>query len=63
MWPGENDKDSKIEYIKHWKYLEKQPPEVFYEKCVLKNLAKFTGKHQSESLFLIKLQAEVRSFI
>ena len=51
MWPGENDKDSKIEYIKHWKYLQKQPPEVFYEKSVLKNLAKFTGKHLCQSLF------------
>ena len=37
--------------------LQKQPPEVFYEKGVLKNFAKFTWKHLSQSLFLIKLQA------
>ena len=29
--------------------------EVFSEKCVLKNVAKFTGKHMCQSLFLIKL--------
>ena len=27
--------------------IQKQPPEVFCKKCVLKNFAKFTGKHQS----------------
>ena len=32
-------------------------PVVFYKKGVLRNLAKFTGKHQCQSLFLIKLQA------
>ena len=30
---------------------QKQPPEVFYEKGVLKNLAKFTEKHLRQSLF------------
>ena len=30
-------------------------PEVFCKKCVLKYLAKFTGKHLCQSLFLIKL--------
>ena len=33
--------------------LEKQPPEVFYKKAILKNLAIFTGKHLCWSLFLI----------
>ena len=33
-------------------------PEVFCKKGVLKNFAKFTGKHLSQSLFLIKLQPE-----
>ena len=32
-------------------------PEVFCEKGVLRNFAKFTGKHLCQSLFLIKLQA------
>ena len=32
-------------------------PEVFCKKVVLKNVAKFTGKHLSQSLFLTKLQA------
>ena len=31
-------------------------PEVFCEKGVLRNFAKFTGKHLCQSLFLIKLQ-------
>ena len=33
---------------------QKQPPEVFYKKVVLRNFTKFTGKHLC---FLIKLQA------
>ena len=32
-------------------------PEVFCKKGVLRNFAKFTGKHLCQSLFLIKLQA------
>ena len=36
---------------------QKQPPEVYYKKGVLKNFAKLTGKHLSQSLFSIKLQA------
>ena len=39
------------------KGIQKQPPEVFYKKGVLKNFTKFTGKHLYQSLFLIKLQA------
>ena len=35
--------------------LEKQPPEMFCQKCVLRNFAKFTGKHLSHSLFLNKV--------
>ena len=34
---------------------QKQPQEVFCEKCVLKNFASFTGKHLSSSLFLNKV--------
>ena len=30
---------------------QKQPPEVFFKKGVLKNFAKFTGKHLYHSLF------------
>ena len=37
--------------------LQKQPPEVFFKKVVLKNFANFTGKRLRWSLFLIKLQA------
>ena len=36
---------------------QKQPPEVFYKKAVLKNFAIFTRKHLCWSFFLIKLQA------
>ena len=38
-------------------YVQKQPPEVFFKKGVLKNFANLTGKHLCWSLFLIKLQA------
>ena len=30
---------------------QKQPPEVFCKKDVLRNFAKFTGKHLCQSLF------------
>ena len=36
--------------------IQKQPPEVFCKKGVLRNFAKFTGKHLCQSLFLIKLR-------
>ena len=36
---------------------QKQPPEVFWKKSVLKNFVNFTGKHLCGSLFLINLQA------
>ena len=35
--------------------MQKQPPEVFYKKCILKNLEKFTGKHLYQSLFFNKV--------
>ena len=38
---------------------QKQPPEVFNKKGVLKNCSKFTGKHLCQSLSLIKLQGDV----
>ena len=36
--------------------LQKQLPEVFYRKVVLKTFEKFTGNHQCWSLFLIMFQ-------
>ena len=42
--------------------LKKQPPEVFCEKCVLKNFAKFTGKQLCRSLFFNKVPG-VRNFL
>ena len=36
--------------------IQKHPPEVFYKKSVLKNVAIFTGRHLCWSLFLVKLQ-------
>ena len=33
---------------------QRQPPEVFYEKCVLRNFAKFIRKHLCQSLFFNK---------
>ena len=34
-------------------------PEVFFKKGILRNFAKFTGKYPCQSLFLIKLQAQI----
>ena len=42
-------------------FLQKQPPEVFYKKGVLRNFTKFAGKHQCQSLFFNKV-AGVRCF-
>ena len=36
---------------------QKQAPEVFYKKGVLKNFSKFTGKPSVRVSFLLKLQA------
>ena len=36
---------------------QKQPPEVFCKKGVLRNFKKFTGKHLCQSLFLNKVEA------
>ena len=33
---------------------QKQPPELFYKKVILKSFTKFTGKHLSQSLFFNK---------
>ena len=41
--------------------IQKQPPKLF-SKGVLRNFAKFTGKHLCHSLFLINFQAEVCNF-
>ena len=35
--------------------IQKQPPEVFYEKGVLRNFAKFTEKHLCQGLFFNKV--------
>ena len=37
-------------------YLQKQSPDVFYKKGVLRNFTKFTRKHLCQSPFLKKLQ-------
>ena len=33
---------------------QKEPPEMFYKKSLLKNFAKFTGKHLNQNLFFDK---------
>ena len=44
--------------------IKKQPPEVFYKTKVLKNFAKFTGKHLCQSFFfVIKLQAWGQTYV
>ena len=42
------------------KWKMEQPPEVFYKKAILKDLAIFTGKQLYWSFFLIKLQTFVK---
>ena len=39
----------------HRYYIQKQPPEVFCKKCVLRNFAKFTEKHLCKNLFFNKV--------
>ena len=34
--------------------MQKQPPEVFYKRAILKNFAIFTGKHTCWSLLLMQ---------
>ena len=35
--------------------LQKQPPEMIYQKVILKNVAKFTGKHLYQSFYFNKI--------
>ena len=45
-------------------YMKKQPPVLFYKKCVLKHFTKFTGKHPFRNfLFSYSSRPEVCSFI
>ena len=46
----------KYEYLLEHLMISKQPPEVFYNKGVLKNLIKFTRKHLCQSLFFNKVE-------
>ena len=39
------------------------PPEVFYKKGVVKNFAKFKGKHLCQSLFLNKVAGLIKKEI
>ena len=44
-----------LSFKRPWSYHnQKQPPEVFYEKDVLRNLAKFTGKQLCQTIFFNK---------
>ena len=38
-------------------YIQKQPPEVFYKKGVLRNFAKFTRKHLCQNLLFNKVRS------
>ena len=38
-------------------YIQKQPPEVFYKKGVLRNFAKLTRKHLCQNLFFNKVRS------
>ena len=47
----------------HWLSLQKQPPEVFCKKSVIRNFAKFTRKHLCQSLFFNKVAGLITPFI
>ena len=48
--------DVNEQYIKRLEDgLQKQPPEMIYQKVVLKDVAKFTGKHLYHSFFFNKI--------
>ena len=44
-----------IIYTECESYIQKQPPEVFYEKGAFWHIVKFVGKHPCQSLFLNKV--------
>ena len=44
-------------------YWQKQPPEVFYEKVVLKKFAKVTGKHMYQSVYFNKVAGSACNLI
>ena len=46
----------KLEMVNAESNVQKQPPEVFYKKGVLKNFARFAGKACARASFLMKLQ-------
>ena len=48
-----NEIELREEFMIRWR--EEEPPEVFCKKGVLRNLAKFTGKHLCQSLFFNKV--------
>ena len=43
--------------------MQKQPPEEFHKKAILKNFAIFTGKHPCRSLFLMQTAASENVFM
>ena len=43
-------------------YFQKQPPQVYYKKCVIKNFAKFTGKHMCQACNFIKKETLAEVF-
>ena len=42
---------------------QKQPPEVFCKKGVLRNFASFTGRHRCQSLFFKKVAGGACNFV
>ena len=50
---GQTEMHEGSKYCCH--FFQKQPPEMFYKKGVLRNLAKFTGEHLCQSLLFNKV--------
>ena len=55
MEPIEKSMRNAFELFVFGRVAQKQPPEVFYKKGVLKNFAKSTGKHLPQSFFFNKV--------
>ena len=49
----------KIVYLFEWHDYKSSHLQMFYKICVVRNFAKFTGKHLFRSLFLVKLLARL----
>ena len=51
------------QYLASFGDIQKQPPEVFYKKAVLKNFAIFSGKHLQDRCFPVNIAKFLRTLL